>query len=69
MKARCPAVCLFGLLLLGQAGCTSKQIYGNLYEGVRVRNQLQTTPAEQIGKPDVPSYDQYEAERKRANAP
>lgn len=51
------------------SGCTSKQVYNNLYEGVRVRNELQTPPPERVGKTDAPSYQQYENERKEKIKP
>lgn len=40
--------------------CSSQQVYQGLYEGIRVRGQLQTPPPERPGGQDVPTYQQYE---------
>ena len=55
--------------LLGISGCTTKQVYQGLYEGVRVRNQLQTTPAERAGKPEPFNYQEYEIQRNKRLEP
>lgn len=47
-----------GLLFL--AGCTTDHLKQGFYEGLRVRNDLQTSPAERIGKPESPNYSEYE---------
>ena len=46
------------------AGCAKNGLYQGLYDGVRVRDQLATTPAERVGKPEIPNYQQYENMRK-----
>ena len=47
-------------------GCTNQEISRNIYEGARAYQESQRgTPREQSGAP-LPSYDQYERER-RAN--
>lgn len=42
------------------AGCTADNVQHGLYEGFRVRSDLQNSPAERIGKPDAPSYSEYQ---------
>ena len=54
---------LLGLLLL--AGCTADHLKQGLYEGLRTRNDLQSSPAERIGKPDSPNYQEYERLQRR----
>jgi hypothetical protein len=45
------------------AGCTTSNLSRGLYEGVRVRNDLQSSPAERFGKPESPDYQEYERMR------
>ena len=49
------------------AGCTMQKVregvYTGLYEGARIENRREMTPAERAGKPD-PDYHQYSSERK-----
>ena len=52
----------FGLLL--PAGCTTDGVQHGLYEGFRVRNDLQSSPSERIGKPDSLDYQEYNRLRK-----
>jgi hypothetical protein len=52
-----------GLLLL--AGCTTDHLKQGLYEGLRTRNDLQSSPAERIGKPDSPNYQEYQRLQQR----
>lgn len=57
---------LIAILLLTFTGCTRHQVYENLYEGIRVRNLLQTPPPERGAQQEVPNYHQYRNnERKR----
>ena len=51
-----------GLLLC--AGCTTDKVRQGLYEGFRVRNDLQSSPSERLGKPDSVDYLEYERQRK-----
>jgi hypothetical protein len=46
------------------AGCTTNQVRGGLYEGFRVRNDLQNSPAERVGKPEAPNFNEYERQRR-----
>ena len=47
------------------AGCSAQSVYTGLYEGVRVKNQLDATPSERFGKPEPPAdYQQYEIMRR-----
>ena len=52
------------LLLLAAsllAGCSA----GNVYEGVRQREAVKNVPPEPAPAPQLPSYQDYEAERKK----
>ena len=52
------------LLLLAAAllaGCSA----GNVYEGVRQRDAVKNVPPEPAPAPQLPSHQDYEAERKR----
>ena len=42
-------------------GCTKKQVYRNVYEGLTTHEELQNTPGDPLNKHK--SYDQYEKER------
>lgn len=53
------------LLVLG--GCSRQNMYENLYEGVRVRNMLQTQPSERGAQQDIPGYHQYRNEQHEAD--
>ena len=44
--------------------CSNYNFSKAVYEGVQTRDQLQSTPAERAGKPDM-NYQQYDSERKR----
>lgn len=46
------------------SGCSTSNLYGGIYEGVRVRNQLQSTPSERLNQAEPMNYQQYERERK-----
>lgn len=35
-----------------------------MYEGIRVRNDLQSSPSERLGKTETPDYDTYQRMRK-----
>jgi hypothetical protein len=49
--------------LLLFCGCNSKAIYQGIYEGSRVRQQLQTTPGERVGRQELPDYQSYDSMR------
>lgn len=53
---------LLGALVLC-AGCTTAGVRRGLYEGVRVRNDLQSTPQERAGQPGTPDFTTYERMR------
>lgn len=53
------------LLLSVQTGCTWQRIYENLYEGIRVRNELQTPPPERVEQQMLPNYWQYQNSLRR----
>lgn len=54
---------LVTITLLG--GCSWQQVSQGVYEGVRVRDQLGSTPAERAGKPELPAdYGSYDSQRK-----
>ena len=55
---------LIGLGLSLMAGCTADNVRHGLYEGFRVRNDLQRSPPERAGKPESPDYLEYERLRK-----
>ncbi|MDD5760271.1 MAG: hypothetical protein PHI06_14465 [Desulfobulbaceae bacterium] len=48
------------ILMLTQAGCAQQRIYENLYEGIRIRNELQTLPSERGVQQTSPDYWQYQ---------
>ncbi|BCG48081.1 hypothetical protein GEOBRER4_n2950 [Citrifermentans bremense] len=41
-------------------GCSNNAVTRGMFEGIRTRNQLQTTPSEQVGKPAPPDYNEFE---------
>jgi len=50
---------------LFMTACSTRSVYTGLYEGVRVKNQLDATPSERFGKPEPPAdYQQYEMMRR-----
>jgi hypothetical protein len=52
-------------LCLLSTACSAQSVYTGLYEGVRVKNQLDATPSERFGKPEPPAdYQQYEMMRR-----
>jgi hypothetical protein len=53
-------IILAGLLL---AACSDP--YRNLYQGVKMRNEMGKTPEERATSPQQPSYDQYKKEREQ----
>ena len=55
----CLVLCLQPL-----AGCSTDRVTRGLYEGIRTRNDLQSSPAERLGKPDAQQYSEYERARK-----
>jgi hypothetical protein len=55
---------IIAFVITAVSACTSEQFSRNVYEGARVRNEsLKSTPLEQ-SKGGLPSYDQYEKERR-----
>lgn len=58
MAKRClTLVTIFACL----AGCSSKGVYQGIYEGVRAKNQMDASPSERLGKPELPmDYQQYD---------
>jgi hypothetical protein len=52
-------------LCLLTAACSARSVYTGLYEGARVKNQLETAPSERLVKPEPPAdYQQYEMMRR-----
>jgi hypothetical protein len=52
-------------LCLLTAACSARGVCTGLYEGARVKNQLDTPPSERFGKPELPAdYQQYEMMRR-----
>jgi hypothetical protein len=45
-------------------GCTTSNVTRGVYEGLRTRNDLQSSPSERLGKPASPDYAEYERARK-----
>ena len=58
---------IFVMIAMLIAGCAGQRIqegiYRGVYEGSHIYNMRGTTPAENIGKPDI-SYEQYNQQRK-----
>jgi hypothetical protein len=52
------------LVLASLGGCTVDHVTQGFYEGFRVRNDLQSSPQERLGKPESPNYQQYEQLKK-----
>lgn len=59
-KSVAGALLIIVSLLMIQAGCTQQRIYENLYEGIRVRNDLQIPPPERGVQQTSPDYRQYQ---------
>ena len=55
---------LIMLSLLLSSSCTGDNVRHGLYEGIRTRNDLQSSPSERFGKPESPDYPEYERMRK-----
>jgi hypothetical protein len=57
------------LLLLGVAGCAGRErVYENIYHGLNAREELVNPSTERgVQKDRLPTYQEYEAERKRMN--
>jgi len=55
---------IFGCCVLLISGCSSSNFKQGMYQGMQNYNQLQSTPVERVGKPDM-NYDQYNSERNR----
>lgn len=47
------------------AGCTSEGVYGNIYEGLKIRESIVHPSAEQKPADKFISYQGYETERKK----
>lgn len=58
---------IFVMIVMLVAGCAGQSIqdgiYRGLYDGCHIYNMRGTTPAENMGKPDI-SYEQYNQQRK-----
>ena len=67
MTIRFVALLLFVLLLQLLVGCSVKHVTTGIYEGFRVQNDLQSSPAERVGRPESPDYGQYEQMKKEQN--
>ena len=63
-KMKIVSYILFPMLF---AGCSGQKIRENMYQGIYegscIENQRGSTPADNMGKPDM-SYDQYSQQRK-----
>lgn len=46
------------------AGCSGDNLKQGLYESLRVHSDLQSTPSERIGKPEPPTYNEYQQLKK-----
>lgn len=58
-------IMLFNILfLLLMTGCSKDRFLHGMYEGLRTHDDLQSTPAERVGRPDSPDYLEYERMRK-----
>lgn len=58
-------IILFSFLCLYLlAGCSTGNVSQGIYDGIKVRNDLQSSPAERYGKPETPDYQEYERMRK-----
>lgn len=55
-------VAITGFLMM--AGCAVDNVRHGLYEGIRTYNNLQSTPSEQVGRPESLTYQDYERMRK-----
>ena len=59
---------IVAIVIILSAGCTMQNVREGIctgvYQGARIENQRETTPAERAGKPD-PDYNQYSNERKQ----
>lgn len=58
------AVLSIVLCLLLLAGCSGNSLARGIYEGIRVRNELQSSPPERFGRPETPDFQEYERRRK-----
>ena len=56
------ALVISGVLLVG---CTTQKASQNVYEGIQSHRQGMQTPADKATTPAPPTYQDYEAERKR----
>ena len=58
-------ILLFNILcLLLMTGCSKDNVIHGVYDGFRVRNDLQSSPPERDGRPESPDYTEYERMRK-----
>jgi len=64
---RFAALFFFVLWLQLLVGCSVKNVKTGIYEGFRVQNDLQSSPAERAGRPESPDYGQYEQMKKEQN--
>lgn len=59
-RLRVGVMLLAALVLVILSGCTRQQVYANLYEGIRVRNELQIPPPERGAQQNQQDYRQYQ---------
>jgi hypothetical protein len=49
-------------------GCAADSVTHGLYEGIKVRRELQASPPERFGNSDTPDYRSYERMRKERSS-
>lgn len=59
-KSLAVALLVAASLLAALAGCSTQQVYQNLYEGIRVRNDLRTPPPERGARQESLNYWLYQ---------
>jgi len=58
---------VFSIVILILTGCSKEGFYENIYEGVRVQQQLDATGSDNAGEGQM-TYRQYEAEKKASES-
>ncbi|MBJ6726556.1 hypothetical protein [Geomesophilobacter sediminis] len=51
------------VIISSLCGCSAEHVKQGIYEGIKTRNELQSSPQERIGKPEQPSYSDYKRQR------
>ncbi len=59
-RTRFTVLLLIMLWLQLFAGCTMDNVRHGIYEGIRARNDLQSSPSERVGKQEEPNFSEYE---------